>query len=104
MLDFHVQNYCYSFVYIKYINKEEKVTTIMVTHDPVSASYCSRILFIKDGVIYNQLYRGDSRQQFYQEIIDVLRFFCIVDAEGVVGIVLGLFCIVEDENVVVNGY
>lgn len=54
------------------INEEEKVTTIMVTHDPLSASYCSRILFIKDGVIYNELYRGDSRQQFYQEIIDVL--------------------------------
>jgi putative ABC transport system ATP-binding protein len=54
------------------INQEEKVTTIMVTHDPLSASYCSRILFIKDGTIYNEIYRGDSRQQFYQEIIDVL--------------------------------
>jgi putative ABC transport system ATP-binding protein len=54
------------------INAAEKVTTIMVTHDPLSASYCSRILFIKDGTIYNEIYRGDSRQQFYQEIIDVL--------------------------------
>lgn len=54
------------------VNKKEKVTTIMVTHDPLSASYCSRILFIKDGAIYNEIYRGDSRQQFYQEIIDVL--------------------------------
>lgn len=54
------------------INKEERVTTIMVTHDPLSASYCSRILFIKDGTIYNEIYRGDGRQQFYQEIIDVL--------------------------------
>ena len=54
------------------INEKEKVTTIMVTHDPLSASHCSRILFIKDGVIYNEIYRGDSRQQFYQEIIDVL--------------------------------
>jgi putative ABC transport system ATP-binding protein len=54
------------------INHEEKVTTIMVTHDPLSASYCSRILFIKDGTIYNEIYKGDSRQQFYQEIIDVL--------------------------------
>ncbi|WML37320.1 ABC transporter ATP-binding protein [Clostridium sp. OS1-26] len=54
------------------INKEEKVTTMMVTHDPLSASYCSRILFIKDGTIYNEIYKGDSRQQFYQEIIDVL--------------------------------
>ncbi|WP_097027797.1 ABC transporter ATP-binding protein [Clostridium peptidivorans] len=54
------------------VNEEERVTTIMVTHDPLSASYCSRILFIKDGVIYNEIYRGDSRQQFYHEIIDVL--------------------------------
>ncbi|WP_027623780.1 ABC transporter ATP-binding protein [Clostridium lundense] len=54
------------------INKEEKVTTMMVTHDPLSASYCNRILFIKDGSIYNEIYKGDSRQQFYQEIIDVL--------------------------------
>ncbi|HDK7167033.1 TPA: ABC transporter ATP-binding protein [Clostridium botulinum] len=54
------------------INKEEKVTTMMVTHDPLAASYCNRILFIKDGAIYNEIYKGDSRQQFYQEIIDVL--------------------------------
>lgn len=54
------------------INKEEKVTTMMVTHDPLSASYCNRILFIKDGAIYNEIYKGDSRSQFYQEIIDVL--------------------------------
>lgn len=54
------------------INKEEKVTTMMVTHDPLSASYCNRILFIKDGSIYNEIYKGDSREQFYQEIIDVL--------------------------------
>ena len=54
------------------INKEEKVTTMLVTHDPLAASYCSRILFIKDGYIYNEIYRGDNRQQFYQEIIDVL--------------------------------
>lgn len=54
------------------INNTEKVTTIMVTHDPLSASYCNRILFIKDGAIYNEIYKGDSRQQFYQEIMDVL--------------------------------
>ncbi|EQB3098800.1 ABC transporter ATP-binding protein [Clostridium botulinum] len=54
------------------INKEEKVTTMMVTHDPLAASYCNRILFIKDGVIYNEIYKGESRQQFYQEIIDLL--------------------------------
>ena len=54
------------------INTEEKVTTMMVTHDPVAASYCNRILFIKDGVIYNEIYKSDNRMQFYQEIMDVL--------------------------------
>ncbi|GAA0706224.1 ABC transporter ATP-binding protein [Paraclostridium ghonii] len=56
------------------INKEEKVTIMMVTHDPVAASYCDRILFIKDGVIYNEIYKGDNRIQFYQEIMDILSF------------------------------
>ena len=54
------------------INKENKVTTMMVTHDPLAASYSSRILFIKDGSIYNEIYKGSSREQFYQEIMDVL--------------------------------
>ncbi len=45
---------------------------MMVTHDPLAASYCSRILFIKDGAIYNEIYKGSSREQFYQEIMDVL--------------------------------
>lgn len=54
------------------INKEKNVTTMMVTHDPLAASYCNRILFIKDGTIYNEIYKGDNRIQFYQEIMDVL--------------------------------
>ena len=54
------------------INKKETVTTVMVTHDPLAASYCHRILFIKDGGIYNEIYKGGSRQQFYQQIINVL--------------------------------
>lgn len=54
------------------INKEEKVTTMMGTHDPVAASYCNRILFIKDGAIYNEIYKEDNRQKFYQDILDVL--------------------------------
>ena len=54
------------------INNENKVTTMMVTHDPVAASYCHRILFIKDGEIYNEIYKGDNRAKFYQDIMDVL--------------------------------
>ena len=45
----------------------------MVTHDAFSASYCSRILFIKDGRIFNEVYRGTkSRKEFYEEIIEVV--------------------------------
>lgn len=54
------------------INRNIGVTTIMVTHDPKSASYCHRVIFIKDGHFFNEIHRGDSRQKFYQQIIDVL--------------------------------
>ncbi|MGI6090942.1 MAG: ABC transporter ATP-binding protein [Saccharofermentanales bacterium] len=50
-------------------------TLLMVTHDPVAASYCSRILFLKDGSLYHELKREQtaSREVFYGLIIDVLR-------------------------------
>jgi putative ABC transport system ATP-binding protein len=55
------------------INQSLKATILMVTHDPFSASYCKRILFLKDGRIFNELVRGDkTRHQFYSEILDVL--------------------------------
>ena len=42
----------------------------MVTHDPVAASYCTRVVFIKDGQIYTQLNKGEqSRQAFFNDII-----------------------------------
>ena len=42
----------------------------MVTHDPVAASYCNRVIFIKDGAIYTQLNKGDeTRQNFFQDIL-----------------------------------
>ncbi|MGE5580256.1 MAG: ABC transporter ATP-binding protein [Bacillota bacterium] len=47
-------------------------TILMVTHDPFAASFCRRILFIKDGRIQSELHRRGSRQAFYQEILDVL--------------------------------
>lgn len=54
------------------VNRERQVTIIMVTHDPVASSYCNRVVFLKDGKIYSELYRGDkSRQSFFKEIIDV---------------------------------
>jgi putative ABC transport system ATP-binding protein len=54
------------------INKDEKATTLMVTHDPVAASYCHRVIFIKDGQLYNEIYCGENRQTFFQKIIDML--------------------------------
>ncbi|MDN4606146.1 ABC transporter ATP-binding protein [Sporosarcina highlanderae] len=54
------------------VNKHQGVTIMMVTHDPVASSYCSRVVFLKDGNIYSELYRGDkTRQAFFQEILKV---------------------------------
>ncbi len=54
------------------LNKEQGVSIMMVTHDPYSASYCQRILFIQDGELYKEIYRGGKREEFYKEILDVL--------------------------------
>lgn len=54
------------------VNKERGVTIMMVTHDAVASSYCSRVVFLKDGTIYSELYRGDkTRQAFFQDILKV---------------------------------
>lgn len=54
------------------LNEKNNATIMMVTHDAFSASYCQRILFIKDGVLFTELVRGGSRKEFFQKIIDVL--------------------------------
>lgn len=54
------------------LNGESETTILPVTHDPVSASYCRRILFIKDGRPFTELRRGDDRPAFLQQILDVL--------------------------------
>lgn len=52
------------------MNRRRKATIAMVTHDPAAASYSSRVLFIKDGQLYTQLYRGlETRQEFFQSIM-----------------------------------
>jgi len=54
------------------VNKERNVTIMMVTHDPVASSYCSRVVFLRDGNIYSELYRGEkTRQAFFQDILNV---------------------------------
>ncbi|MDR2063438.1 MAG: ABC transporter ATP-binding protein [Candidatus Nomurabacteria bacterium] len=53
--------------------RDHNATILMVTHDAFSASYCNRILFIRDGKLFNQLVRGrDNRKQFFDKIIDVI--------------------------------
>ncbi|RDW99140.1 ABC transporter ATP-binding protein [Listeria kieliensis] len=55
------------------VRTEEKATILMVTHDAFAASYSNRILFIKDGEIYQELVKGNlTRKQFFQEILAVL--------------------------------
>lgn len=54
------------------MNEQGQVTIAMVTHDAFAASYCKRILFIRDGKIYSEIHRGESRQAFFQQILDVL--------------------------------
>lgn len=55
------------------LNKELKSTILMVTHDAFSASYAERILFLKDGRIFNEIQKGEkTRSVFYHEILDVL--------------------------------
>ena len=55
------------------LNRDLKATILMVTHDAFTASYCSKIYFIKDGKIFNELVRGDdSRKEFFNRIIDVV--------------------------------
>ncbi|MGM0923641.1 MAG: ABC transporter ATP-binding protein [Bacillota bacterium] len=52
------------------LNEKRKATIVMVTHDPAAASYCSRVIFIKDGQIYTQLNKGEqTRQAFFKDII-----------------------------------
>lgn len=58
------------------INHEDNVSILLVTHDPFSASYCDRILFIRDGEIGQELKKeNNSRGEFYQEILDSLGTF-----------------------------
>lgn len=59
---------------LKMINQKYSKTIVMVTHDPQMASYCSRILLLKDGEIMNTLGAGDNREEFYQYIIKQMAF------------------------------
>lgn len=56
-----------------YLNKEILATILMVTHDAFTASYATRVIFIKDGKIFNEIHKGEnSRKEFFDKIIDVV--------------------------------
>lgn len=58
---------------LEHLNKNLNATIMMVTHDAFTASYANRILFIKDGKIFNELIKGnDSRKEFFNKIIEVV--------------------------------
>ena len=55
------------------INEELNATILMVTHDAFSASFCKRVMFLKDGRLFNEILRENkSRKEFFYEILDVL--------------------------------
>lgn len=58
---------------ISYLNIKNMATILMVTHDAFAASYASRVIFIKDGRIFNELLReGRNRKEFFDDIMDVV--------------------------------
>ena len=58
---------------IQSINEDLGATILMVTHDAFSASYANRILFLRDGAIFTEIFKGsDSRRTFFEKILDVL--------------------------------
>ncbi|MBD1382193.1 ABC transporter ATP-binding protein [Bacillus sp. IB182487] len=58
------------------IHRAKKATIMMVTHDALAASYCNRVIFIKDGILSQELRRSVSKEGFYQ---DILRTLSVLD-------------------------
>lgn len=54
------------------LNENYQSTILMVTHDSFVASYCKRVLIIKDGTLYQEIVSGGNRQAFQQKIVDAM--------------------------------
>lgn len=55
------------------LNDKNKATIMMVTHDAYAASFCKRVIFIKDGELYKELHKDQqSRKEFFQKVLEVL--------------------------------
>lgn len=57
---------------LRQMNEKNETTILLVTHDAQAASYCDRVLFIRDGNVYSEIHQGESRTVFFQQIIDTL--------------------------------
>ncbi|MFD2629717.1 ABC transporter ATP-binding protein [Oceanobacillus kapialis] len=64
-----------------HLNDNHGTSIMLVTHDPLSASYCERILFIQDGQLFKEIHRDGSRSAFHQQILDVLAQFASPDLD-----------------------
>lgn len=56
------------------VNQALHTSILMVTHDPYVASFCNRVIFIKDGKLYNEIHSGDSQDEFYHSIMNMLSY------------------------------
>ncbi|WP_040327420.1 ABC transporter ATP-binding protein [Clostridium ihumii] len=56
----------------EHLNTNNNVTTLMVTHEPYTASFCKKVVFIKDGEIYKEIHKSSSNEEFYEEILKVV--------------------------------
>ncbi len=54
------------------MNSDKESTILMVTHDAYTASFCKKVIFIRDGLVKLEIVNGDNRQSFYDKIIEVL--------------------------------
>lgn len=59
--------------YMQLINQKEKTTILMATHDAFTASYCTRVVFIKDGVVFSEVVNPGDRDKFFEQIINMQR-------------------------------
>lgn len=58
---------------LKSLNEKEKATILMVTHDAFAASYCQRVIVIKDGVVFSELEKGNAtRKEFFNKILELM--------------------------------
>lgn len=53
--------------------KKLEATTLMVTHDSLSASYCDRVILMRDGIVCSELVNEGNRRVFFNELMEVLR-------------------------------